>query len=122
MMTCVAWYGRSMAAEDRILTNLRKGVVEFCVLAHLRDGRAYGFDLVRRLEEDGLIASEGTLYPLLTRLRSAGLVEAEWEESDAGRPRKYYGLTPQGIERLDAFERAWAPIRDTVDRTLRRPS
>lgn len=107
--------------EDRILTNLRKGVVEFCVLAHLRVGRAYGFDLARTLQDDGLIASEGTLYPLLTRLRSAGMVETEWVESDAGRPRKYYTLTPQGADYLTTFEQSWGTLRDTVDRTLRMP-
>lgn len=109
------------AAEERILTNLRKGVVEFCVLAHLRGERAYGFDLARKLEEEGLIASEGTLYPLLTRLRSAGMVETEWVESEAGRPRKYYSLTSLGVDHLGTFERTWTAIRDTVDRTIRRP-
>ncbi|MDM4764399.1 PadR family transcriptional regulator [Galbitalea sp. SE-J8] len=110
------------APEERILTNLRKGVLEFCVLAYLQAGRTYGLDLARRLETDRLIASEGTLYPLLARLRSAGMVETEWVESDAGRPRKYYTLTNLGAEYLDAFRSAWAPLRDTVDRTVRRPS
>lgn len=108
--------------EERILTNLRKGVVEFCVLAHLRTERTYGFDLVRKLESDALIASEGTLYPLLTRLRSAGMVETEWVESHDGRPRKYYTLTARGADYLDTFERVWAATRDAVDQTMRRPS
>lgn len=90
------------------------------MLAHLRNGRTYGFDLVRTLEADGLIASEGTLYPLLTRLRSAGLVQTEWVHSNAGRPRKYYSLTRQGSAHLDAFEQVWATIGHTVDETLRR--
>lgn len=122
-LTCIAWYRQVMVAdEDRILTNLRKGVVEFCVLALLRSGRTYGFDLVRSLKEDGLIASEGTLYPLLTRLHAGGMVAAEWVESNAGRPRKYYTLTARGLAYLDTFEQAWGTIRDSVDQTLRRSS
>lgn len=105
--------------EDRILTNLRKGVVELCVLALLRSGRTYGLDLVRSLKDDGLIASEGTLYPLLARLHSGGMVETEWVESDAGRPRKYYTLTAQGSVYLDTFEQAWGAIRDAVDHKLK---
>jgi len=97
-------------------------VLEFCVLAHIQAGRAYGFELARVLEADGLIAGEGTLYPLLTRLRSSGLVDTEWAESEAGRPRRYYTLTPAGIRQLEAFQHAWAPLRDAVDRTMRRSS
>ncbi|MEZ3160982.1 PadR family transcriptional regulator [Microbacterium sp. BWT-B31] len=111
-----------MSADDRVTTNLRKGVLEFCVLAHIQAGDAYGFELARVLEADGLIAGEGTLYPLLTRLRSSGLVETRWVESDAGRPRKYYTLTPVGVAQLEAFQRAWIPLRDAVDQTMRRSS
>lgn len=111
-----------MGTDDRVTTNLRKGVLEFCVLAHIRAGDAYGFELARTLEADGLIAGEGTLYPLLARLRSSGLVDTAWAESDAGRPRKYYTLTPAGVEQLEAFQRAWAPLRDAVDQTMRRSS
>lgn len=111
-----------MDTEERVLTNLRKGIVEFCVLAIIGEGAAYGFALARRLEADGLVASESTLYPLLARLRSAGLVESEWRESEAGRPRKYYTLTDAGSLALRAFQATWEPLRDAVDRTLRRPS
>jgi PadR family transcriptional regulator PadR len=111
-----------MDTEERVLTNLRKGIVEFCVLAIIGEGSAYGLALARRLEADGLIASESTLYPLMARLRTAGLVESEWQESDAGRPRKYYTLTDAGREALRAFQSTWEPLRDAVDRTLRRPS
>ena len=101
------------------MTSLRKGVVEFCVLAHIQGGATYGFDLARRLVADGLIASEGTLYPVLARLRSSGLVEATWG-TETDRPRKYYTLTPDGAQRLDTFREAWESLRDTVDRTVRR--
>ena len=102
-------------ADARVMVNLRKGLVEFCVLGLLVHGPKYGLELARRLQADGLAASDSTLYPLLARLHSAGLVESEWRESDAGRPRKYYALTGDGIAALAAFVDTWAPLRDAVD-------
>lgn len=110
---------RDMVASERVLTSLRRGLVEPCVLALLRHGAAYGLDMARRLEADGLIAGESTLYPVLARLLSARLVEDEWIESAAGRPRKYYTLTADGRAALAAFEESWFPLRDAVDQTLR---
>jgi PadR family transcriptional regulator PadR len=102
-------------------SQLRRGVLEFCVLALLRDGERYAFDLVRTLgETDGMVTSEGTLYPLLTRMRREGLVETTWRESPAGPPRRYYSLTPAGRTTLDGFEVEWARFRDTVDTFLRK--
>ncbi len=100
-------------------TNLRKGVLENCVLALIDGERRYGVDLSRRLTALGLIASEGTLYPLLARMRETGLVETEWIESDEGRPRRYYELTAAGRERLAEFRTMWAPLRDAVDAILK---
>ncbi len=105
-------------AEDKVLTNLRKGVLEFCLLALLRDGEWYGLDIARRLSEQGLLAGEGTVYPLLSRLRRSGLVTTEWSESDVGRPRRYYTLTDLGRENLRAFSEVWGPFRRTVDTIL----
>lgn len=104
--------------DKRIATNLRKGVLEYCVLALVARGDWYGFDLAKRLSASRLIASEGTLYPLLTRMRGAGLVAAEWQESEAGRPRRYYRITKAGQEQLDAFQAVWIPVRDAVDKVL----
>lgn len=109
-----------MVTTERVLTSLRKGLVEFCVLAILREGPSYGLDMARRLEADGLIAGESTLYPLLARLLTSGLAESEWSDSEAGRPRKYYTLTAEGLAALDVFERSWISLRDAVDHTLRR--
>lgn len=109
----------AVRAGNRALVNLRKGVAEFCVLALLKDHRAYGLELSRRLEDDGLIASASTLYPLLSRLSTAGLVDSEWGASDTGRPRKYYVLTELGAQTLDDFQGIWAPLRDAVDRTVK---
>lgn len=109
-------------AESRLLTNLRRGALEYCVLALLRNGEAYGLDIAHALSADGvLITSEGTLYPLLARLRRGGLVTTSWQESTTGPPRRYYQLTENGAEALDAFERAWKPFRDAVDRALAAP-
>ncbi|MFB2586718.1 PadR family transcriptional regulator [Herbiconiux liukaitaii] len=104
--------------EEKILTNLRKGALEFCVLASLASDRGYGRDLAHMLAARGLLASEGTLYPLLSRLREAGLVDSELTDPGQGRQRRYYTLTPTGRARLSAFRLAWSPFRDTVDELL----
>lgn len=111
-----------MVNDARFLTNLRKGLVEFCVLALLEVEPTYGLDLARRLQQDGLVAGESTLYPLLARLSSTGLVDSEWRESPAGRPRKYYAITTAGRDAVSTFERSWSTLREAVDHILRRNS
>ncbi|MFZ0324645.1 MAG: PadR family transcriptional regulator [Actinomycetes bacterium] len=99
-----------------LLTQLRRGALEFCVLALLRDDERYAVDLVRELgAADGLVTSEGTLYPLLSRLRRDGLVTTTWRESEAGPPRRYYRLTQDGNAALSSFAQDWARFRDAVD-------
>jgi PadR family transcriptional regulator PadR len=101
------------------LTQLRRGVLEFCVLSLLAEEERYGFDLVRRLGEvDGLVTSEGTIYPLLSRLRRDGWVTTSWQESDSGPPRRYYAITGEGGRALAAFTEEWRRFRDSVDRLL----
>jgi len=85
------------------------------MLSLLGSGRWYGVDLSKRLTSAGLIASEGTLYPLLSRMRNAGLVETEWVEADAGRRRRYYELTDAGRDHLEAFRDVWVPLSAAVD-------
>jgi len=98
---------------------MRRGVLEFCVLALLREREHYGFDLVRRLGElDGMVTSEGTIYPLLGRLRREGLVATSWEESPSGPPRRYYRITSAGLAGLAAFAEDWVAFRTAVDRLL----
>jgi PadR family transcriptional regulator, regulatory protein PadR len=102
------------------LSQLRRGAVEYCVLALLRDGERYGFELVRKLSEvDGLVTSEGTIYPLLTRLRRDRLVTTFWRESESGPPRRYYQLTDGGRDALVGFTHEWTRFRDGVDGLLR---
>ncbi len=106
-------------SDDSILVNLRRGTLEYCVLALLAHERLYGLDIARRLTADGLLmSSEGTLYPLLARLRKAGWVETAWEESQVGPPRRYYAVTPAGRDALALFTATWRPFRDAVDTTL----
>ncbi len=87
---------------------MRKGCLEMAVLASLWHGRLYGLEILRALERDSrLILSEGTIYPILNRLRADGLLQSEWVEAEAGHPRKYYELTPQGRERTLVMVRTW---------------
>jgi PadR family transcriptional regulator PadR len=107
------------ASRPALLAQLRRGTLEYCVLALLHDGERYGLDLVRQLGHvDGMLTSEGTLYPLLGRLRRDGLVATTWRESPSGPPRRYYHLTPSGQQALDAFATEWARFRDAVDHFL----
>ena len=109
--------------RSALLTQMRRGALEYCVLALLRDGERYGFELVRRLAEaDGLVTSEGTVYPLLSRLRRDGVVETTWRESSTGPPRRYYRLTRTGHMALKVFTEEWRRFRDVVDRILEGPS
>lgn len=95
-------------------TQLRKGVVEYCVLGLLQKEPAYGWKISERLVSLGLIGSIGTLYPLLSRLREQGLIIAQADESDSARPRKYYSLTAAGREQLGQFRTQWQPFSDAV--------
>jgi PadR family transcriptional regulator PadR len=109
-----------VAGEARnSLTELRRGVLEHCVLAVLRNEESYGFDIVRALSVAGeLVTSEGTIYPLLSRLRRDRLVTTAWRESAAGPPRRYYQITDAGRRALDAFTADWTRFRDAVDALL----
>ncbi len=106
-------------STTKLLAQMRRGAIEYCALALLRDQDLYGLELARTLAEaDGLVTSEGTVYPLLTRLRRDGLVDATWEESPNGPPRRYYRITKDGRAALKAFSVQWERFRDTVDALL----
>jgi PadR family transcriptional regulator PadR len=103
------------------ISQLRRGVLQFCVLALLRDDELYAFELVETLgRTEGMVTSEGTLYPLLSRLRRAGVVETTWRESPTGPPRRYYRLTRDGEAALRSFGEEWERFRTTVDSLLTR--
>jgi PadR family transcriptional regulator PadR len=101
------------------VAQMRRGLLPYCVLALLRDGERYGFELVRTLSGmDGMVTGEGTVYPLLTRLRKNGLVTTSWQESPSGPPRRYYRLTPAGSRALGEFAGEWERLRNSVDGIL----
>jgi PadR family transcriptional regulator, regulatory protein PadR len=105
--------------SDTVLTQLRKGVVEYCVLACLREKPAYGLELVERLGARGtLLTSDGTLYPLLSRMRKQGWVTTVLEASPLGPPRRYYQITAEGHFALGVFAETWARFSADVDATL----
>ena len=99
-----------------LVAQMRRGTLQYCILALLSTEERYGFDLVRALGTvDGMVTSEGTIYPLLGRLRRDGLVETTWRESPSGPPRRYYRLTAAGRAALTAFVAEWGRFRDGVD-------
>ena len=106
----------------KAIPELSRGVVEHCVLALLQEGESYAFELVRVLGARGLVTSEGTIYPLLARLRRDRLVATVWRESVAGPPRRYYRITDEGSRVLDVFVIDWTAFRDAVDALLPQPT
>jgi PadR family transcriptional regulator, regulatory protein PadR len=111
--------GAEQDAADKWEVQLRKGCLELAILAALWDGKLYGLEILRRMESDSdLIVSEGTVYPLLSRLKSLGLVKSEWVESESGHPRKYYALTPAGKQRAREMAGIWAKFSSSMSRLL----
>jgi PadR family transcriptional regulator PadR len=107
------------AEPDKWEVQLRKGSLELAVLASLCSGELYGLQILRRLESaSDLVVSEGTVYPLLSRLKVLGLVDSKWVESDAGHPRKYYHLTPAGKERAIEMFRVWTRFSASINALL----
>ena len=94
---------------------MRKGVLEYCILSVLSGNSCYASDIIRKLKEAEVIVVEGTLYPLLTRLKNSGLLSYRWEESQQGPPRKYYELTPEGKEYLAGLDRSWDELVESVN-------
>jgi PadR family transcriptional regulator PadR len=94
---------------------MRKGVLEYCILGILSNGDAYASDIIEHLKNAELIVVEGTLYPLLTRLKNAGLLEYRWEESTSGPPRKYYSLSPQGKSFQLELKSTWDALQKAVE-------
>ena len=104
-----------MTEDINIKSQMRKGILEYCVLLLLKNGKAYPSDIINRLSEASLIVVEGTLYTLLNRLRKEGKLSYEWQESTMGPPRKYYSITQQGHKALEEMGKAWDEIVDNVN-------
>lgn len=93
---------------------MRKGVLEYCILSVLKDNDAYVAEILETLKDAKLLVVEGTIYPLLTRLKNAGLLNYRWEESTGGPPRKYYGLTDTGKDFLKELTFTWDELQTAV--------
>jgi PadR family transcriptional regulator PadR len=101
---------------DEKFTAIRKGLLEFLILKIISSDKVYVADMLERLRETEFSTQEGTLYPLLSKMRREGLVEYEWQESDAGPPRKYYELTAKGTSQLADLSDYWKHINATISR------
>lgn len=102
---------------ERVKSQMRKGVLEFCILSIISKEEAYASDILQTLKDAKLIVVEGTLYPLLTRLKNDGLLNYRWEESTSGPPRKYYALTEMGQKFLKEMDATWNELVDAVNHT-----
>jgi len=101
---------------------MRKGVLEFCILCVLSEKDAYPSEIIDAMKESKLIVVEGTLYPLLMRLKNEGRLTYEWKESTSGPPRKYYRLTPSGKDFLKELYSSWSEMVDSVEQIVKKYS
>lgn len=101
---------------------MRKGVLEFCILSILSDGEHYPTEIIERMKNAKLLVVEGTLYPLLTRLKNDGLLSYRWEESTSGPPRKYFTLTEEGKKNLASLLDSWTELTDSVNDIIKQTS
>jgi len=100
---------------DNTQAQMRKGILEYCILAILSRNSCYAIDIINELRKAQVIVVEGTLYPLLTRQKNAGLLSYRWEESPQGPPRKYYELTEEGKKYLAELDGAWEELVTSVN-------
>ncbi len=94
---------------------MRKGILEYCILSILENNSVYASDIIKELKMAKVIVVEGTLYPILTRQKNAGLLSYRWEESTQGPPRKYYELTEKGKDFLKALDKSWQELVDAIN-------
>jgi PadR family transcriptional regulator PadR len=100
---------------DNIQAQMRKGILEYCILSILSKGDAYTSSIINELKESEMIVVEGTLYPLLTRQKNQGLLSYRWEESTQGPPRKYYAITDRGRSLLAELDKVWGDLVKTIE-------
>ena len=100
---------------ENVRAQMRKGVLEYCILLLLAKEDAYASSIITKLKEANMIVVEGTLYPLLIRQKNQGLLQYRWEESPQGPPRKYYAITDKGREQLEEMNNAWHEIVTTIE-------
>lgn len=101
-------------SNSKITSQMRKGMLEYCILLIMQHGRFYPSDIITKLQHAGMSVVEGTIYTLLNRLRKEGKLNYEWVESTMGPPRKYFSITPLGQETLDSLSQAWEELSNTI--------
>ncbi len=101
--------------SENVRTQMRKGVLEYCILTLLSKEDAYASSIISRLKKSNMIVVEGTLYPMLIREKNQGLLSYRWEESPQGPPRKYYSITDKGREQLALMDEAWKELITTIE-------
>ena len=100
---------------ENIQSQMRKGVLEYCILSIIKNGEVYPGDIIEEVKNAGLHLFEGTLYPLLNRLKNADMLSYRWVESTTGPPRKYFSLTEKGLEFYELLESTWTELSASVD-------
>ena len=119
IFTCAAGVSHCKNMDiENAKAQMRKGVLELCILAIIEEDEVYPSDIIGRLKANDLIVVEGTLYPLLTRLKNDGLLDYSWRESNAGPPRKYFKITDLGRQFLESLTSSWQRLVHSVDQTL----
>jgi PadR family transcriptional regulator, regulatory protein PadR len=108
-------YSNLIMNIENTQSQMRKGILEFCILSIIRRGEAYPSDIVEEMRTNGLHILEGTLYPLLTRLKNAEMLTYRWVESNSGPPRKYFSLTPKGEAFYKELEQTWQELANGVN-------
>ncbi|MGE4443556.1 MAG: PadR family transcriptional regulator [Candidatus Altimarinota bacterium] len=103
---------------EKISTQMRKGILEYIILGIISKGDIYGGEIIQKLKQGDLIVAEGTIYPLLSRLKTDNLINYYWVESDSGHPRKYYTLTSEGRDMLIIMEKNWIDIKNSIAKIL----
>jgi len=118
-ITCKGQYICLLFSKDMNIENtqsqMRKGILEFCILSIIKRGEAYPSDIAEEMKKSGMNILEGTLYPLLTRLKNAEMVTYRWEESSGGPPRKYFSLTPTGQSFYEELHQTWKELSSAVN-------
>ena len=105
---------------DNTKAQMRKGILEFCILLIISEGKTYASDILKKLTSADLIVVEGTVYPLLTRLKNVGLLSYDWAESKSGPPRKYYSLTPEGKLFLKQLTTTWKALDKSINALIKK--
>jgi PadR family transcriptional regulator PadR len=111
---------QNQISAENVQAQMRKGTLEFLILLIISSGKVYSSDILNRLKEADLIVVEGTIYPLLSRLKNSGLLSYDWEESPSGPPRKYYSLTEKGAQTLEQLKLAWKAMDKSINALIRK--